>query len=331
VKRLRYWLEWFSVSLFSPFIQMLPLSLLRHLADFAGSLVYRFDSRSRTVALSNLEAAFGTALDPHRREHIAKRSIQVFARSFLELFWTRRLTSRNVEQFISFEDPRKFQEMLDSDIPVIGITPHFGNFEWGSALFAFRGYPGIILTQRFKNDRLTLIFRRLREVSGHSAVTQEKSMVRLFKALRRGVPVGILTDLTLKLRDPAVIIDAFGMKMRVTLLHSMLHERTRSPILPFITLPTRNGGYTVRILPALHFPEGTPYHEIAQVCWNQFEPIIRANMESWLWMYKHWRYRPAQSEHSYPFYAQKSTQFDEEIAAQLKRQGKAPAEPEATR
>ena len=144
-------------------------------------------------------------------------------------------------------------------------------------------------------------------------------MVRLFKALRRGVPVGILTDLTLKLRDPAAIIDAFGMKMRVTLLHGVLHERTRSPILPFITLPTENGGYLVRILPALHFPEGTPYEEIAQVCWNQFEPIIRASKENWLWVYKHWRYEPSQSERSYPFYAKKSAQFDQELEAQAKQ------------
>jgi KDO2-lipid IV(A) lauroyltransferase len=318
VKQFRYWLEWFSVSLLSPFISNLPLSLLRRLADFAGAVVYRFDSRSRAVALANLEAAFGPEMDLRRREYIARRSMQVFARSFLELFWTPRLTRENVEQFISFEDPRRFQEMLDSQVPVIGITPHFCNFEWGSAFFAFRGYPGIILTQRFKNDRLTNVFRRLREVSGHTAVTQENSMVRLFKALRRGVPVGILTDLTLKLRDPAVVIDAFGMKMRVTLLHSMLHERTQSPILPFITLATKNGGYTVRILPMLHFPKGAPYHEVAQGCWNQFEPIIRANPEYWLWMYKHWRYRPEQSTRSYPAYAKKSAQFDEEIAAQAK-------------
>jgi Kdo2-lipid IVA lauroyltransferase/acyltransferase len=316
MKRFRYWLEWFLLSFFSPLIPMLPLPLLRRLADLAGAVMYRFDSRSRTVALVNLEVAFGSELDPGQRKQIARRSIQVFARSFLELFWTRRLTAQNVEQFITFEDPGMFQEMLDSETPVIGITPHFGNFEWGSALFAFRGYAGIILTQRFKNDRLTDFFRQLREISGQIAVTQENSMLRLFRALRRGVPVGILTDLTLKLRDPAVIIDSFGMKKRVTLLHGMLHEGTRSPILPFITLSTENGGYKVRILPKLYFPEGTPYHEIAQVCWNQFEPIIRENKEHWLWMYKHWRYRPEQSERDYPMYANKSSQFDREIAAQ---------------
>ena len=146
-------------------------------------------------------------------------------------------------------------------------------------------------------------------------------MLRLFRALRRGVPVGILTDLTMKLRDPAVIIDAFGMKKRVTLLASMLHEGTRSPILPFITLPTEKGGYKVRILPILYFPEGTSYQEIAQVCWNQFEPIIRENKEHWLWMYKHWRYKPEQAARAYPQYANNSAQFDREIAAQIKDQG----------
>jgi lauroyl/myristoyl acyltransferase len=123
VKRVRYWLEWFLLSLFSPLIPMLPLSLLRRFADFAGAVVYRLDSRSRAVAIANLEAAFGSELDVHRREHIAKRSIQIFARSFLELFWTRRLTPQNVEQFISFEDPRRFQEMLNDPLPVIGSHP----------------------------------------------------------------------------------------------------------------------------------------------------------------------------------------------------------------
>jgi Kdo2-lipid IVA lauroyltransferase/acyltransferase len=292
-------------------------------------MVYRFDSRGRATALSNLDAAFGSELNPLQRDYIARRSFQVFARSFLELFWTPRLTAKNIGQFVSFEDPSKFQELLDGALPVIGITPHFGNFEWGSALFAFRGYPGVVLTQRFRNDRLTLFFRRLREISGHAAVTQENSMLRLFKALRRGVPVGILTDLTVKLRHPAVIIDAFGMKKRVTLLASMLHEGTRSPILPFITLSTEKGGYKVRILPLLYFPEGTSYQEIAQVCWNQFEPIIRENKEQWLWMYKHWRYQPERTDRAYPRYANRSAQFDREIAAQTRGQGvirKSPAE-----
>jgi hypothetical protein len=72
----------------------------------------------------------------------------------------------------------------------------------------------------------------------------------------------------------------------------------------------------VRILPWLRFPSSSSYQEITQACWNQFEPIIRENPDYWLWVYKHWRYRPSTAVNTYPFYANRSTQFDLEIESQ---------------
>ena len=40
------------------------------------------------------------------------------------------------------------------------------------------------------------------------------------------------------------------------------------------------------------FPADASFQEMAQACWDQFEPFVRANPAPWLWMYKHWRYRP---------------------------------------
>ncbi|HWY91542.1 MAG TPA: hypothetical protein VNY04_01470 [Chthoniobacterales bacterium] len=65
----------------------------------------------------------------------------------------------------------------------------------------------------------------------------ENAAVRLLKALRSGTSVFLLTDLTLKLRDAAVVIEEFGLKTRVTQLHAFLHLRTGVPIVPFVTLP----------------------------------------------------------------------------------------------
>lgn len=318
VKKFRYWLEWLFVSGFGGLVPLIPLGFLRILADLAGSIFYLADRRSRAVALANLEAVFGSEMSVQRRRQVARKSLQVFARSFLELFWTPRLNRKNVEKFISFENPDAFPAILTAkqESPMIGITPHFGNFEWGSALFAFRDYGGYILTQRFKNDRLTPIFQRIRERSGHRAVTQERSMLRFMKALRKGSPVGILIDLTLKMNDPGVIITSFGLRMRTTMIHAVLHDRTRAPILPFITLARARGGYLVRILDPLQFPPGTSYREIVQTCWDGFEPIIRQHPEQWLWVYKHWRYLPASSDRPYPFYANRSERFDQELESQ---------------
>ncbi|MBV9392144.1 MAG: lysophospholipid acyltransferase family protein [Verrucomicrobia bacterium] len=315
LKRLRYWIEWLGVVWLAKLVPLLPYTWLKRLAKVLGSGVYFLDRSSRQVALANLEAAFQSGIDDQSKARIARRSLEVFARAFLELFWTSSLIKKPLERYISFENPEMFSQVLAETKPVIGITPHFANFEWGSALFALNGYPGTILTQRFKNNLLTEIFMRLRGSAGHAVVTQERSMLRLLKSLGRGTPVGILTDLTLKLGDPAVIIESFGLKMRVTMIHAVLHQRTGCPILPFITLPRHDGGYQVRILPLLRFPESASTQKIVQKCWDQFEPIIRSNPEYWLWVYKHWRYKPELDEHRYPFYANRSHRFDGELRA----------------
>jgi KDO2-lipid IV(A) lauroyltransferase len=315
VKKLRYWFEYIGVRAVLRIVPLLPIGLLRMLADGAGWLVYHLDRKNRRVALANLEAAFGDKFTAKERERIARRSVQVFGRSFLELFWTPRLTASNVGKYITIENEELLQSILSAKAsrPVVGVTIHFGNFEWASAYYGLRGYNGLILMQRFKNDRLTSLFQRLRETSGQTSVTQENSMVRFFKALKRGVPVGILIDLTLKMSDPAVIFRTFGLPMRATMMHAVLHHRTGAPIMPFVALPRKEGGYLIRAFEPMQFPARTPYHKIAQACWDKFEPLIREHPEQWLWGYKHWRYRPANPEKAHPFYANQSEVFDAEF------------------
>jgi Kdo2-lipid IVA lauroyltransferase/acyltransferase len=313
VKRVRYWIEWLFVSFFGRLIQSLPFRMVQKIGDIAGSLVFWLDSKGRSVALANLEVVYGSMLDLKQRRRIARRSLQVFGRNFLELFWTPRMTSENIDKFISFEDPERLRELVQSEVPFIAITPHFGSPELAGTLIGLKGRSLVIISQPFKNERLTPIFRNLREATGHKIVVPENAVVRLLRALRAGEAVFLFTDLTLKLRDSAVLIDAFGLKMRVTQIHAFLHLRTGFPLVPWVTLPRGDGGYMVRILPWLRFPSSSSYQEVTQTCWNRFEPIIREYPEYWLWVYKHWRYRPSNSERPYPFYANRSTQFDLEI------------------
>ena len=247
---------------------------------------------------------------------IARRSLQLFGRSFLELFWSTRLNGSNVDRFLYFEDDFAVKERCSTFSPPapIFLTIHFSNFEWASALFALRGYHGCVLTQRFKNDRLTPIFRRLREISGQKTVTQELSMTRFLKMILRGTPVGILADLTMKMSQPAVIIRAFGLRMRVTMMHTILHKRTNALIQPFISLLQPDGRYMVRLLEPLEFSKEASHQQIAQMCWERFEPTIRQRPEQWLWLYKHWRYRPVEDAGCYPFYANCSEKFERELA-----------------
>jgi lauroyl/myristoyl acyltransferase len=93
--------------------------------------------------------------------------------------------------------------------------------------------------------------------------------------------------------------------------HAWLHERTGAPIVPAHCEPLPDGRYRVIFHPKIDNTAGMTHQQIAQACWNSFEPYVRKNPAPWLWMYKHWRYEPANSTRTYPFYANFSRRFEE--------------------
>jgi Kdo2-lipid IVA lauroyltransferase/acyltransferase len=313
-KKIRYWLEFVGVATASRLVPLLPLSVLNSITWAISWPVFYLDRRSRQVAVANLAAAFGDRYTQKERGRIARRSMQFYGRSVLELFWSPRINQKNFPLYLRWHDEEVFQQFLrlKGNRAVIGLTIHFGNFEWGNLLFAFRGLGGHVLMQRFKNGRLTGLFQKLREASGHKLVTQEGSMVKFFKLVKQGSHVGMLTDLTLKMSEPGVLINTFGLWMWTTGMHGLLQSRTGVPILPFVTVPTRRG-YDVRILEPIEFSASASTEEIAQTCWDRFEPVIRERPELWLWAYKHWRYRSPVDGDRYPFYTNRNKLFDAEF------------------
>src|ERR1700741_900955 len=139
VKRVRYLIEWLLVSLSARLIPLMPLGLLRAISEFAASLIFVFDRKSRAVAVANLEMAYGSELTPEQRDLIAKRSFQAFGKNFLELFWVPRLTRDNLEKYVSAEDPHRLRELARSETPYIAITPHFGNIELAGSFLGHWG------------------------------------------------------------------------------------------------------------------------------------------------------------------------------------------------
>jgi lauroyl/myristoyl acyltransferase len=107
------------------------------------------------------------------------------------------------------------------------------------------------------------------------------------------------------------------MKMSVTFAHAWLHRRTGLPIVPVHQEPLPGGRCRVVFHPKLEIPPDATDQQIAQLCWDQFEPIVRRDPAPWLWMYKYWRYRPTDASRDYPFYAETRPRFDELLTEPL--------------
>jgi lauroyl/myristoyl acyltransferase len=187
---------------------------------------------------------------------------------------------------------------------------HYSNFEWLSLACGFLNLEGTIVSQDFKNSLLDPIFKKIRERSRHELIPRKHGIIRLYKVLRRKGRTALLVDLTVPPNQGAVAIDCLGLKTSVTSAHAWLQERTGVPIIPAHCEPLPAGRYRLVFHPKIENAAGVTHRQIAQACWNSFEPYLRKNPAPWLWAYKHWRYRPANAERPYPFYAHVYKAFD---------------------
>jgi len=309
-KWFRYRLEWIGVVVATKLVPLLSRKLCFHLANILGLLMSIFDRHGRKVALSNLEVAFEDQYSACERERIVCESFQHFARTMLDLLWSPRLTRENFSRYIELQNFEETAHGTGVERSFIMATYHYSNFEWLSMACAYSGKTGTIVAQEFKNSLLDPIFKKIRERCGHEFVPRERGIVRLYKVLRRKETTALLVDLNVPPTQGAVAIDCFGLKTSVTAAHAWLHQRTGAPIIPAHCEPLPGGRYRVVFHPKITNAETMTLQQITQACWDSFEPYVRKNPAPWLWMYKHWRYLPANADRPYPFYANPLGSFE---------------------
>ena len=260
--------------------------------------------------MENLRAAF-PGLSERRRDLIARGAARNVARTFLDLFWARNLTAENFQRYCDVEGLEAAMKRRQEPGGFIVCCAHYGNFEWASILGGFAGFRGAAIAQEFKNQRLEEIFSRARAVSGHRVIPRTGAILKMLRAVKSGEGTGLLVDLTLPPEMPSAAVRAFGgLRICATIMHAILHERTRVPLTPLTALPRRDGSYRLVFGRPLEFSRGTSRAAIAQAVWDYEESLIRRHPSLWLWSYKHFRYRPEQSEREYPWYAMEHPEFE---------------------
>ncbi|OYW73602.1 MAG: hypothetical protein B7Z37_20815 [Verrucomicrobia bacterium 12-59-8] len=329
VKKFRYFFEILLLDLAVWLLPRLPRPQLMALSRGLGWLAYWLDKRGRTTALDNLRCAFGDQYTLAERQRIARGSYQVFARTFVDLFWSPQLTAETWQQHfvLNIADPGAEEKAHQNG--AVWVTPHFGNFELISQVWGFRGFPFTVVAQDFKNPAITRLFKKLRELSGHTFISQENAMIKLMKALKAKGHAGLLTDLSIVPGRAAAGIQCFGLWTSVPTLHVELAKRLGLSIITGVCRPLPDNRYEACLFEAIEPTKADDTREMTQRIWDRFEQEIRLHPECWLWMYKHWRYRPVGQlgvpHPDYPRYSNYSTSLAAMIPPELLKQDAARA------
>lgn len=309
-KKIRTRLETAGMGLLAWAIPRISRERCVRLANAVGAMGFAFDSRGRAVALSNLECALGNALSAEQRREVARASYCNFVRTMLDLFWSPAFLHAENRCYLRLHGYEALNERATREKRgVVYVSLHAGNWEWASVACGFGGPGAIAVAEHFRNASLGPIITRAREVSGQQIIPQENAMLRMLRTVKRGGRAGFLADLSVHPAQAATVVLAFGLEMSASILHAVLVQRAGALVAVLDTFPQRDGSCDVHATVLEISPEAST-REIAQRCWDHFEPRLRREPGLWLWPYKHFRYRPRGTTREYPFYANESGAFE---------------------
>jgi lauroyl/myristoyl acyltransferase len=171
-----------------------------------------------------------------------------------------------------------------------------------------------IVAEDFKNTALTELFCRLRGRGVHTIVAQEKSMLKLLRAVARGEASALLGDLNLEPCGAAVVIETFPLEgvpleVCVTRMHAVLAKRGHALLVPALSYPISGGRLRVVAQPVIE-AENLSDRELAQKTWEVFERHIVQRPDLWLWAYKHFKFRPLEAKRRYPYYSNPHPEYE---------------------
>ena len=169
---------------------------------------------------------------------------------------------------------------------VLLLTPHLGNWEFGSPLLAERGVKLVVITLAEPHSSLTRLRRASRARRSVETVVIGRdtfAFVEIIRRLEAGATVALLVD-----RPPAAsaaTVELFGKPFAASIAAAELARASGCVLLP-VYLPRTGKGYAAHILPgipydraALHSPEARQI--LTQQIMRVFEPVILQHLDQW--------------------------------------------------
>ena len=276
---------------------VVPLRFTWRLAELLGRLWFRLDTKHRLIALNNLKLAWGEERTERERINIARRNFIHLVRVVLELFYIRKVTSEEVDEFATFEGVKNLDAALEEGRGVLVMTSHFGNWELMALAYSLRYRPVSLVIRPLDIPFLDSLITKIRTRGGNQMIAKKGSVRKVLRLLAAGEVVGFLID-----QNPAweegVFVPFFREIACTNKALSALALRTNAPVIPVYNVREANGTYRIVFEPEVVLDRSGDTRRDMEENTAKFnriiESYIRRHPEQWFWVHQRWKTRPHQ-------------------------------------
>jgi predicted exporter/lauroyl/myristoyl acyltransferase len=260
----------------------LPKSFCNALAKMVAEIYWRLAPQRREIVTRNLLPILG---DRKLATRAARELFTEFALKLVSL-WRHEGGAPFEQGAGDWNGWEHFTAAHARGKGVLLVTPHLGNWEFGSAFMVEHGCKLLVLTQPEPDARLTELRRLSRTRRGvETLVVGEDAFafVEIIRRLQEGATVALLVD-----RPPAptaVGVKLFGRNFSASIAAAELARASGCAIVPGYIV-RRGGNFFAQMLPEIKYDRAAIGNrdariELTQQILRAFEPIIRQHRTQW--------------------------------------------------
>lgn len=277
-------------------LSLIPIRIGQSIGRILGKALAGVLKRRVTSSLNNLRFIFGHTMSESELIALNGRIIAHFTQMLFEAPHILRLTRRNLDRYVVFENEEALTRALKKGKGVFVLTAHFGNWEFMSAATTLRLHAkNAVVVRPADFEPADRLLTTLRSRFGTEIIPKRRAMKKLLSAERENKVIGILLDQNVDWYE-GVFVPFLGKPACTNKGLALVALRTGSPVIPIFSVRQPNGRYRIIFEDEVILKRtGDKIRDIEEntaLFTRIIEKYVRRYPDHWFWFHKRWKTRP---------------------------------------
>lgn len=277
----------FLISIY--FIAIIPFWILYPFSDLLSFLFYYIFKYRKKVILQNLRNSFPEKSEKEIKS-IAKKTYTNLTDIIVESIKTFTMSTKQVKKRFKILNPEILDEYHKKGQSVIGVTGHYGNWEWGAMAGSLQiNHRAIAIYKPLSNKYIDNFIKRTRAENGTLLKSINKT-TETFENFKNQTCIFLLVaDQSPSSTKKAIWVDFLNQD--TACLHGPeKHARNNNyPVVYLDIQRVKRGYYELTAEKLIEEPIKLEEDQVTKLYMNKLEEVIRKKPENWLWSHKRWK------------------------------------------
>lgn len=273
-------------------VSCLPYTVFYFISDMVGFVLYKVIGYRRAVVRQNLANSFPEKSIAERKK-IELKFFHYLPDLLVESVKMRTMTKEEVNKRMVLLNPEEMYKHLDAGRPVVAVTAHYGNWEWGIySLGLMTKNPVMIIYKPLSNQKYDEIFSDIRSRFGAIMVPMKQTLRKIMAYKDKPHVSVFVADQAPPYQAHDFAVNFLNQPTLVFTGAARIAQKLNAPMVYCHIDRVKRGYYTCQFTTLHDNPVDSTVEELTTV-YNRFaEAIIRQRPELWLWSHKRWKRKP---------------------------------------